>query len=55
MTPIIAALMGFIILTCFTNTKSLIAIIGLAALFYVSLPAFFGLLVILGAIFYFSK
>jgi hypothetical protein len=41
MTPIIAALMGFIILTCFTNTKSLIAIIGLAALFYVSLPAFF--------------
>ena len=35
--------------------KSLIAIIGLAALFYVSLPAFFGLLVILGVIFYFSK
>jgi uncharacterized membrane protein YgcG len=55
MTAIIAALMGFIILSCFANTKSLIAIIGLAALFYVSLPAFFGLLMILGAIFYFSK
>ena len=55
MTPIIAALMGFIILACFTNTKSLIVIIGLAALFYVSLPAFFGLLVILGVIFYFYK
>ncbi len=55
MTAIIAALMGFIILACFTNTKSLIAIIGLAALYYVSLPAFFSLLVILGVIFYFSK
>ena len=39
MTAIIAALMGFIILSCFANTKSLIAIIGLAALFYVSLAA----------------
>ena len=47
MTPIIAALMGFIILSCFANTKSLIALIGLAALFYVSVPAFFGLLMIL--------
>jgi len=55
MTAIIAALMGFIILACFTKTKSLIAIIGLAALYYVSPPAFFGLLMILGAVFYFSK
>lgn len=55
MSAIIAALMGFIILSCFANTKSLIAIIGLAALYYVSLPAFCGLLLILGALFYFSK
>jgi hypothetical protein len=55
MTTIIAALMVFIILNCFANTKSLIAIIGLAALYYVSLAAFIGLLMILGAIFYFSK
>lgn len=55
MSTIIAALMGFVILACFTNTKSLIAIIGLAALYYVSLPAFFGLLLILGALFYFFK
>lgn len=55
MTLIVAGLLGFAVLSCFANTKSLIAIIGLAALFYVSLPAFFGLLVILGAVFYFSK
>jgi len=52
---VVAALLGFVILSCFASSKSLIAIIALAALFYVSLPAFIGLLMITGAIFYFSK
>jgi len=55
MSIIVAALLGFVILSCIASSKSLIAIIALAALFYVSLPAFIGLLMITGAIFYFSK
>ena len=55
MTLIVAGLLGFAVLSCFANLKALVAMIALAALFYVSLPAFFGLLVILGVIFYFSK
>lgn len=51
----IAAILSFVILGCFASTKKLIAIVWLAALYYVSLPAFFSLLLILGAIFYFSK
>lgn len=55
MTIIVAALLALIILSCFASSKSLLSFVGMAALFYVSLPAFSGLLVILGAIFYFSK
>ena len=55
MTVIVAALLGFIIIGCFAATKTLLAFVALAALFYVSLPAFIGLLMILGAIPYFSK
>lgn len=51
----IATLLCFVVLGCFASTKKLVAIVGLAALFYVSLPAFIGLLVVLGAIFYFSN
>ena len=55
MTLIVAGLLGFAVLSCFANLKALVAMIALAALFYVSLPAFFGLLMILGVVFYFSK
>ena len=51
----IAAILSFVILGCFASTKKLIAIVGLAALFYVSLPAFISLLIIIGAIFYFTN
>lgn len=55
MTLIVAGLLGFAVLSCFANPKALVAMIALAALLYVSLPALFGLLMILGAIYYFSK
>ena len=55
MTVIVAALLGFIIIGCFAATKTLLAFVALAALFYVSLPAFIGLLMILGVFHYFSK
>ena len=55
MTIIVATSLVFIIMGCLASTKNLIAIVGLAALFYVSLPAFIGLLLILAAIFFFSK
>jgi hypothetical protein len=51
----IATLLSFVILGCFASTKKLIAIVGLAALFYVSLPAFISLLIVMGAIFYFTN
>ena len=55
MSIVVAARLGFVIVSCFASSKSLIAVIALAALFYVSLPAFIGLLMIMGGIFYFSK
>ena len=55
MSIVVAALLGVVIVSCFASSKSLIAVIALAALFYVSLPAFIGLLMIMGGIFYFSK
>jgi len=51
----IAAILSFVILGCFASTKKLIAIVGLAALYYVSLPAFIGLLLTMGVIFYFTN
>ena len=48
MSIIVAALLGFVILSCIASSKSLIGVIALAALFYVSLPAFIGLLMIMG-------
>lgn len=47
----IAAILSFVILGCFASTKKLIAIVGLAALFYVSLPAFITLMLVMGIIF----
>lgn len=47
----IAALLSFVIFGCFASTKTLVAIIGLAALFYVSPPVFIALLVVIGIIF----
>ncbi|UCV07207.1 hypothetical protein [Dechloromonas denitrificans] len=55
MTLNIATLLGFIILGCFTATKTLLAFVALAALFYASLPAVIGLLTILSAIHYFPN
>ena len=52
MTLIVGVLLTFMVLGCIANTKSLVAIIALAALFYVSLPTFTGLLMILGFYFY---
>lgn len=51
----IAAILSFVIIGCFASTKKLIAVVGLAALFYVSLPAFIALLMFMGAIFYLSN
>lgn len=51
MTLIVATLLSFIILGCIASTKSLIAIVGLAALFYVSLPAFVFLMMVMGIIY----
>lgn len=54
MTLIVAALLGFLVLSCLASFKTLLAIIAMAALFYVSLPIFIGLLMILGIIFFYT-
>ena len=55
MTLIVTGLLGFLVLSCLASFKTLLAIIAMAALFYVSLPAFIVLLVVLAAFFYFTK
>ena len=50
MTLIIAALLGFLALSCLASFKTLLAIIAMAALFYVSLPVFIVLMMIIGII-----
>ena len=50
MTLIVAALLGFLVLSCLASFKTLLAIIAMAALFYVSLPVFIVLLMMIGII-----
>ena len=54
MSVIVASLLCMFILTSFTSTKKLVALIALVALFYVHLPAAIGLTVILAAFFYYA-
>lgn len=55
MTLIVAALLGFVVLSCLANFKILLAVITMAALFYVSLPIFIVLLMTLGIIFFWPQ
>lgn len=54
MTLIVAALLGFLVLSCLASFKTLLAFIAMAALFYVSLPIFIILLMALGIIFIYT-
>jgi hypothetical protein len=54
MTLIVAALLGFLVLSCLASFKTLLAIIAMAALFYVSLPAFIILMVVMGIILFYT-
>ncbi|UCV10828.1 hypothetical protein KI614_11645 [Dechloromonas denitrificans] len=55
MTLIIAALLGFCVISCLATFKTILAFIAMAALFYVSLPVFIVLLMILGIIFFYTR
>lgn len=52
MSLIMASLLSLFILSSFSSTKKLVAIVALVALFYVHLPAAIGLTLILAAIFF---
>lgn len=54
MTLTIAVLISVFILSCFSSTKKLVALIALVALFYIHLPLAIGLTVILATFFYFA-
>lgn len=54
MSLIVASLIGLFILTCFASTKKLLAILALAALFYIHLPVAIGLTLVLAVIFFYA-
>ncbi len=54
MTLMVAALLGFLVLSCLASFKTLLAIIAMAALFYVSLPAFIVLMAVMGIILFYT-
>ena len=54
MSLIVAVVFSLFILSCLVSAKKLVAVLALAALFYVHLPVAIGLSLVLAAIFYYS-